>query len=304
VPATWLETGTGDGSLAGTVDDLAGFLRALLNRGRGLLAPESFELMTTPAIEADDGWWYGYGLELREREGRREIRHGGSMPGFGSTMLGDLDSGLGVAVAVNSVDERDLTEEVAEAVLDLYRDAVPPPVPDPLAVEGAVDYDGLYASDAGRLVVSAEGDRLLLDGEPLERRGTDRFLADRPDLSFFLLHFHREDGRVVEAAHGGDVYRREGAAATEVPTPPGEWLAYPGHYRAYNPWYSNFRVVLRAGELVLIFPWGMELPLIPIPGGFRVGEEEWSPERLRFDAIVDGAALRADFSGEKFYRVP
>ena len=36
VPATWLETGTGDGSQAGTVDDLAAFLRALLNRGEGV----------------------------------------------------------------------------------------------------------------------------------------------------------------------------------------------------------------------------------------------------------------------------
>ncbi len=60
--------------------------------------------MTTRAIEADDGWWYGLGLELRGRE----IRHGGSMPGFGTTMLGDLDSGLGVAVGVNARDEQDL----------------------------------------------------------------------------------------------------------------------------------------------------------------------------------------------------
>jgi D-alanyl-D-alanine carboxypeptidase len=55
VPAPWFETGTGDGSAAGTVEDLAGFLRALLNRGGELMAPESFELMATPAIEADGG---------------------------------------------------------------------------------------------------------------------------------------------------------------------------------------------------------------------------------------------------------
>jgi len=219
-------------------------------------------------------------------------------------MLGDLDSGVGVALAVNATDEEDLTEGIAEALLDLHRDGTPPPAPDPLAVADAADYAGMYEGKAGRLVVSAEGDHLFLDGEPLEPRRSDRFLPGRPDLSLYLLRFRRENGRVVEAAHGGDVYRREGIAAAPFPAPPPEWSAYPGHYRAYNPWYSNFRVVLRASELVLIFPWGMELPLIPIPGGFRVGEEEWSPERLRFDAIVDGAALRADFSGEKFYRVP
>ncbi len=58
---------------------------------------------------------------------------------------------------------------------------------------------------------------------------------------------------------------------------------------------SNFRVVLREGELIVIFPWGSEWPLVPLPDvGFRLGSEEWWPERLRFDAIVDGAALRVD----------
>jgi hypothetical protein len=85
---------------------------------------------------------------------------------------------------------------------------------------------------------------------------------------------------------------------------PEEWHAYPGHYRAYNPWYTNFRVVLREGELLVILPWGLELPLEPLPDGrFRAGDE-WSPERVRFDAVVDGQALTADFSGEAYYRVP
>ena len=47
------------------------------------------------------------------------------------------------------------------------------------------------------------------------------------------------------------------------------------------------------------------MPLSPLPNGdFRLGSEDWWPERLRFDAIVAGAALRADFSGEAYYRVP
>jgi hypothetical protein len=35
---------------------------------------------------------------------------------------------------------------------------------------------------------------------------------------------------------------------------------------------------------------------------FRVGDVEWSPERLRFDAYVDGRALRANLYGESYYR--
>jgi D-alanyl-D-alanine carboxypeptidase len=300
VPAPWLETGTGDGALAGTIEDLAAFLRTLLNHGEGLLSSEAFELMTTPAIEADDGWWYGCGLELRGRE----IRHRGSMPGFRATMLGDLESGLGVAVAVNASGERDLTEEVAETILALYRDTARPRVRDPLAVEDAAAYAGVYVGEAGRLTVTAEDEYLFLDEDPLEPRRDDGFLADRPDLALYLLGFRRANGRVVAAVHGRDVYPREGVAASADPAPPQEWLAYPGHYRAYNPWYSNFRVVLRSAELIVIFPWGLELALTPLPaGGFRVADE-WSAEWLSFDAVVDGAALRADFSGEAYYRVP
>lgn len=307
LPAPWLETGTGDGSPASTMDDLAAFLRALLNRGHGLLADRSFELMTTPWIEADDGWWYGYGLELRERDSRLELRHGGSMPGFGATMLGDLDTGLGVVAAVNATDDRDLTEAVAEAILGLYRDGAAPSIPDPFAVEDAADYEGLYEGPAGRLDIRAERDRLVLAGdEPvtLEPHRRDRFLAGLPELADFFLRFHREDGRVVETVHGGDVYRRDGAGARERSAPPGEWAAYPGRYRAYNPWYPNFRVVLRGGGLVLVFPWGHEERLEPLgDGSFRVGEE-WSPERIRFDAVAGGDALRATLGGEAYYRVP
>lgn len=307
VPATWLETGTGDGSPAATMEDLAAFLRALLNRGEGMLGAGSFELLTKAAVEADDGWSYGCGLEVHERAGAIEIRHGGSMPGFGATMLGDLGAGLGVAVGVNATDELDLTEDVAEAILDLYRDGTAPAVADPLAVEDAADYEGEYAGARGRLVFHADGDRLVLGGDeptPLEPRRSDRFLADRPDLALFLLRFRREGGRVVEAVHGGDVYRREEAPSPPAPAAPAEWAAHPGHYRAYNPWYSNFRVAIRGGELMLIFPWGLEEPLEPLGGGtFRVGEE-WSPERLRFDALADGKALRATLAGEAYYRVP
>ena len=300
VPAPWLETATGDGAQAATIDDLAAFLRALLNGGHGIVAPGSFELMTTPATEADDGWWYGYGLDLRGQE----MRLGGSMPGFGATLLGDLDSGLGVAVAVNAIDERDLTEEAAAAILELYRDGAEPSVADPLAVENASDFAGVYTGDAGWLTVTAEGDRLVLDGQQLEPRGNDLFFADRPDLALFLLGFRREDDRVVEAAHGGDVYRHEGMPAAPAPTAPADWRAYPGHYRAYNPWYSNFRIVLRNGALMVIFSWGLELTLQPLDdGSFRVGDD-WSAEWLRFDAIVDDVALRADFSGENYYRLP
>ncbi len=37
-------------------------------------------------------------------------------------------------------------------------------------------------------------------------------------------------------------------------------------------------------------------------GEFRVGGDELSPERIRFDVIIDGQALHANFSCGEYYR--
>ena len=56
--------------------------------------------------------------------------------------------------------------------------------------------------------------------------------------------------------------------------PPADWAAYPGHYRAHNPWRANFRIVLRKGALLLIESSGDEEPLTALERGiFRVGAE-------------------------------
>ncbi|MBA2596449.1 MAG: serine hydrolase, partial [Chloroflexia bacterium] len=90
----------------------------------------------------------------------------------------------------------------------------------------------------------------------------------------------------------------EGARTFE--TPP-EWDAYPGHYRSWNPWLSNFRVVIRKSDLLLIWPSGYEYPLTPDDDGFRSGDDPASPEHIAFDTIVDGQALRARLAGGADY---
>ncbi len=147
----------------------------------------------------------------------------------------------------------------------------------------------------------------------LERRGPDRFYVDHPvkreakrlhpDFALFLLRFGREEGKVVEVFHGPDWYTNERYAGPTTFDYPEEWDAYPGHYRSHNPWLSNFRVVLRKGVLVLVEPSGDEEPLRPLGDGiFRVGEEERSPERIRFDTILNGQALRMNLSCGDCYR--
>ena len=297
--------------LAGTVGDLAAFLRALLDEGHGLMAPDSFELMTTRSIEADDGWRYGYGLEVRERGGRREIRHSGSMPGFGARMLGDRDAGSESRWPATEPTRRTSSRGSRRRSWTCSGTAsTRPPSPIRSPSVDAADYEGFYAGEAGRLELVAEGDRLFLAGvtsEPLEPRSSPgRFLVDHPIFALFLLDFRRADGRVVEAVHGGNVYRREGAAATGPPATPPEWSAYPGHYRAYNPWYLELPCRSARGRADRDLPVGLGVAAGAASGrGFRLGSEEWWPERLRFDAIVDGAAQRVDVERrEAYYRVP
>jgi CubicO group peptidase (beta-lactamase class C family) len=86
---------------------------------------------------------------------------------------------------------------------------------------------------------------------------------------------------------------------------PDQWRPFLGHYRSHNAWMTNFRVAAREGRLW----WGCDhlsserAPMTPLADdGFRVGEREWSPERLRFDTIIDGVAQRALLSGAPYTR--
>ena len=68
---------------------------------------------------------------------------------------------------------------------------------------------------------------------------------------------------------------------------------------ATTSWPTTFPVAASEGTLVLGIDWlNARAPAAERPreGRFRVGEAEWSPERLGFDQILDGRAQRAAFS--------
>jgi CubicO group peptidase (beta-lactamase class C family) len=112
-------------------------------------------------------------------------------------------------------------------------------------------------------------------------------------------------------ARGEEPAEPEPERATPAPlvddgTCPAEWSAYLGRYRAHNPWLPTFAVAAHGGALVMGTDWlagSQRMTLAELePGIFRVGGQEWSPERLRFEAIVDGLAQRAVYSGTPYYR--
>ena len=315
VPGTWVEYGAGDGCIAATPADLAAYVRMLLNRGAGprgrILSEDGFHLLTRPAIDAGEGWSYGYGLDTRVEGGHTMVAHSGGMIGYYARILGDLDDGLGVALIINGPGS---PKRLADYVLQLTQSAVhgkplPPLPPDesPTKVKSPADYAGTFTSPDGRkLVLAADKERLILvhDGRRivLEARDDDRFYVPHADFALFLLGFGRDNGKVVEAFYGPDWYAGERYAGPRAFDHPKEWDAFPGHYRTVNPWEPNFRIILRKGNLLLCTT-DDEEPITPLEGGlYRVGED-YSAERLRFDTVIGGRALQANLSGIPYYRV-
>jgi CubicO group peptidase (beta-lactamase class C family) len=84
--------------------------------------------------------------------------------------------------------------------------------------------------------------------------------------------------------------------------PPAEWLPMCGLYRSHNPWTTTIRVGTSAGRPLAIY-WGDPWPMTPLPdGSFRLGANEWSPERLRFDTPLEGRFMRARHGASAFHR--
>jgi D-alanyl-D-alanine carboxypeptidase len=318
VEAPWIESDTSDGSIVSTSDDMAKFLRMLLNRGKGprgaILSEGSYALMTSPLVGRGQGLQddhYGYGLSIRKREGLTDVGHTGGMVGHFSSVLMDLDAGLGVVVMINGPGA---AEEVSEYVLSVMRAAsshgrLPKQrrVFPESAVENQESCVGRYASSSRTIEIVAKGQRLAVKvpgGQiMLEKVEQDYFHADHPDFRMFLLRFIRYEGRVNEVCYGGESFARIGSTVQELPDAKPDWAGYVGHYRSYDPWLSNFRIILRRSSLFLVSPGGHEEVLVPrSDGSFRVGEDERMPEGIRFDWVVDGVSMRAIYSGTDLYR--
>lgn len=225
VPATWLETGTADGSIAATAVDMTAWTRHLLK-------PESSEMLV-PAIAMPDrrpGASYGLGMMTGEIDGFRHAWHTGGMVGYYAALACDLDNGTGAVVLANG--EGPWLDIVLHALAAERTAEVPAFIPPP--------------PESG------------LDPEPAE------------------------------------------AMTAEVTK--AEWAALTGHYICHNPWLPSVRVYVRDGSLRARLSEGDE-PLVPLPdGSFRVGADDRSPERARFDTVINGTATRAVFSGCALYR--
>ena len=108
------------GSLVSTGEDLVKWSMALTT-GK-IVKPESFTLMTTPAILPNgDNTHYGFGLGTDDFDDHRCIRHGGGIFGFNSMLMWLPDEDVHVAVISNGepVSSNRIANAIARAALGI-----------------------------------------------------------------------------------------------------------------------------------------------------------------------------------------
>lgn len=310
---------------------------------RALVAPATYDRIIAPAIRMSRGdryehdYGYGFGIISHQADGHRYIGHGGSTVGFQAIMLADLTDGLAAVLLCNGGGaDTYAPARYALAVVAAIQSAAavpdPPPLPNPTRIDDAHRYAGVYididtdaTASANRLTVQSDGYGLRLCGvgRPLERIAGNAFSVPDSRWDPFPLRFRAPPDTAPDAGpfsqihHGPMIYLREGIPTPDdllpdnMPPAPPEWAALPGHYRSHAPYVSNFRILLRRGLLHLAWPNGGEELLTPQSSAGRASDwfavappGQSTPERIRFDPIVGGQALRAQWAGGgDFYRI-
>lgn len=339
-PALWFEIDSADGNVASTASDMARFARFLLGDGTfdgtQVLSEAALERITSPAapggedvVQLREGSpvsssVYGLGINREDIGGNTCLTHGGGMVGFQSFLLVDRTEGIGVVVLTNANGCYPVAQVIARAAHHLARGGTHVGLP-PADSCVSTAFDDVLTSDRwcgefvtarpeapsvtvmrtadGRLTIEVEGIRA-----PLTQMWTGRFVTSHPKFRDFRWDAGR-DHIGPHWIYGPDVYRLVRSPcplATAQPDAMGQALL--GTYRSYSPWYPTFRVFWREGHLVLAAPGGVEAPaedctLVPVTGGWRIGVEEWLPERLAPGPIVDGHMISVWRDGVEYSRV-
>jgi CubicO group peptidase (beta-lactamase class C family) len=325
VEAPWFEYSAGDGSIVSDVADMCAYMRFYLNRGMGdkgrVLSKAAFTTLTTPVLNH-----YAYGLVVRrDKLGHLVISHEGSIMGFRSAVEAHMDEGFGIVFLSNGGIDQTLKHWVVRVVAAAF-DGAPMPGP-PARKAGSTrtdlaQYAGRYrlvrsnsrsTAGAGTALefVFAHGRLFLQSGHgriPLERMGADLFRAagEATDGLPFVFGRSGTDGqrRVTDVSHGALWYANERFPGPFRPAPPKAYAAFVGHFVNNGPEGPVARVFVRNGRLMMLEDEKPAAePLEPVAANvFRIGKATYSPERARFDTVVDGQALRLFISGVPLYR--
>ncbi len=316
-PGQWTPMVEGSGSVASTARDMARYSRFLIAAGQGkggpILSDASAARFTNATVEAPawgvGGGQYANGLAVVDVGGRKLLHHTGGMLIFNSAIHVDPIAGVAAFASTNMGSfpyrPRDITAYACARMRSVVEGSpAPQAMPAPPKLAGMSDYFGRFTGKGGETLDVTEGERGLtavLAGHRLamEPSGSGAFTASDPAATPLPLVFRRKGKAVVRAWWGETEYVRDGAALS-APTP-AKLAALTGYYEVDDGWRGAFRVMAQGADLFI----DGTTPLTPMPsGGFRLGDDGWSPERLSFDAWLDGKPQRATLSGADYLRRP
>ncbi|APU17893.1 MULTISPECIES: serine hydrolase domain-containing protein [Actinoalloteichus] len=196
------------GQLWSTVTDMLRWSTFLGGDTAEVLHPDTLAEMSDPVVVEDgDGWrsGQGLGLQLLRHQGRRLVGHGGSMPGFLSTVwadrteksgvvfLANATSGIGGALAIGLLD---ILVEQEPRVPAEWRPQATQPDPELLALTG----EWYWGTAAYVLRLLPDG---MLNLTPMGGRGrTSRFRAVDDGWIGLDGYYAGEHLRVVRRSDG------------------------------------------------------------------------------------------------------
>lgn len=315
----WVNVIEAAGCVASTAKDMAIYGRYLIEAGAGrgapLLSDAAAARFTAPVIDAPD--WpglnakYANGLAVVEVGGRPLLHHTGGMLTFNSSIHVDPIAGVAAFASTNAGDipyrPRQLTAYACER-LRAVREQVTPAKPGPVQplFDAGDDRRGRYMTKMGRVLeihAAASGLTALVGSKTigLEAAGDDVLIAKDPAVTASAFVFRRRAGRVERIFWGDAEFVRDDVRYPVAFTAPtsAAVAALTGRYECDDPWRGGFTVSAQ-GEALFV-DGAMPLTLMP-DGAYRVGDRDWSPDRLRFDAAEAGRPQRAILSGVDYVR--
>ncbi len=304
-PAPTFELGMSPaGSMYATVEDLAGFMQAMMSETPVISAASLKEMWTPQFAEPGSRSGFGLGFSLSEMEGKQVVGHGGAIYGFATELAMIPEAGIGVVVTVS----RDLANSVAdriahfalEAVLAAKNGTTPdePEASRPIDPVLARALDGFYEGNLGNLELRERNGRLQIwfgsIRSEIRQRG-EQLITD--DLQSY--------GKVLEVAAPGQVVF-DGQVYQRLPDPlpddiPANWKGLIGEYG----WDHNVLFILeKYGQLHALIEWGFLYPLTEeAPGVYAFPDYGLYPgEKIIFETDDSGNALRAIAAGIAFER--
>lgn len=298
------------GNLYSTVNDLAQFIRVLLDGGKGpggqVISPETLREMFAPQYAANGApRLFGIGFNLGMVDGHKRVGHGGAVYGFATEVAALPNDDLGVVVCISKDCANTTASRIADHALRLLlalKAGSPLPFLEPtkaVPAELAKNIEGRYGDGDRAIDITASQGRVYMTpargGFRLELRLQGKNLIADDPLGFGVTIKQIERGITLD-----DIELRRKPESKPVP-PPSRWLGLIGEYG----WDHNTLYILeRDGKLFALIEWFFLDPLEEISAdvfkfpdrGLYVGET------LKFTRDANDRASKVNAANVVFER--